>query len=565
LSGKVVADDEPLVSATTKSDASYLDVLVPLEMNGKPDGVIQVFLPFNPIAELIGQDNHQLYLILLCGFTLFYAILFRLVARASSKLQRQAAENEYMALHDSLTDLPNRALFLERANQALLTAKREQWSFSVMIMDLDRFKEINDTLGHHHGDQVLQQIGGRLEPLLRESDTVARLGGDEFAILFPHIEDPAAVMRIAQKMRNSLERPFYVQGLALDVDASIGIAVYPRHGKDVNTLLQRADVAMYVAKNTGTGQETYASENDKHSPYRLSLSGDLRNAIERSELLLMYQPQVSLLDGSVRGVEALVRWQHPDRGILAPGEFIPIAERGGLIQPLTRYVLNAAIKQVAEWDSEGLNLNVAVNLSVRNLLDPELSGEVRELLEKWDIDPIRLELEITESSIMSDPERAAVVLNELHALGVRLAVDDFGIGYSSLSSIKKLPISAIKIDRSFIQHMAVDENDLFIVRSVIDLSHNLGVEVVGEGVETKEVSDMLALLGCDFVQGFYRSAPTPAKEIPWLVGVMQPVGSPAPPPPPPPPSPSTSAPASASEFPPLPPPSDSPFLDFIND
>jgi diguanylate cyclase (GGDEF)-like protein len=555
LSGKVVADDRPVGSTKPKSDASYLDVLVPLDVDGKSAGVIQIYLPFDPIAELIGRDNHQLYLILLCGFTLFYAILFRLVARASAKLQRQAKENEYLALHDPLTELPNRSLFLERANQALLTAKREQWSFAVMIMDLDRFKDINDTLGHHHGDQVLQQIGSRLEPLLRESDTVARLGGDEFAILLPHIEDPAAVVRMAAKMRNSLERPFYVQGLALDVDASIGIAVYPRHGKDINTLLQRADVAMYVAKNTGTGQETYAAENDNHSPYRLSLSGDLRNAIERHELLLMYQPQVSLADGSVRGVEALVRWQHPDRGILAPGEFIPIAERGGLIQPLTRYVLNTAIKQCAEWDREGLHLNVAVNLSVRNLLDPELTGVVRELLEKWSIDPIRLELEITESSIMSDPEQAAIILNELHKLGVRLAVDDFGIGYSSLSSLKKLPISSIKIDRSFIQHMAVDENDLFIVRSVIDLSHNLGVEVVGEGVETKEVSDMLAILGCDFIQGYYRSAPTSAKEIPWLVGVMQPMGATPPPPPPPPPA----------ALPPLPPPSESPFLDFIND
>ena len=553
LSDKVVVNDVPVESSKAKSDESYLDVLVPLDINGRSAGVIQIYLPFNPIAELIGQDNHQLYLILLCGFTLFYAILFRLVARASAKLQRQAKENEYIALHDFLTELPNRSLFVERANQALLAAKREQWSFAVMIMDLDRFKEINDTLGHHHGDQVLQQIGGRLEPLLRESDTVARLGGDEFAILLPHIEDPAAVVRIAAKMRNSLERPFYVQGLALDVDASIGIAVYPRHGKDVNTLLQRADVAMYVAKNTGTGQETYAAENDNHSPYRLSLSGDLRNAIERSELLLMFQPQVSLGDGSVRGVEALVRWQHPDRGLLAPGEFIPIAERGGLIQPLTRYVLNSAIKQVAEWDREGLHLNVAVNLSVRNLLDPELSGVVRELLDKWEIDPKRLELEVTESSIMSDPERAAIVLNELHALGVRLAVDDFGIGYSSLSSLKKLPVSTIKIDRSFIQHMAVDENDLFIVRSVIDLSHNLGVEVVGEGVETKEVADMLALLGCDYIQGYYKSAPIAAKEIPWLVGVMGSMGAtPVPPPPPPP-------------LPPLPPPTESPFLDFITD
>ncbi|MEA2461431.1 MAG: hypothetical protein QOH90_1608, partial [Actinomycetota bacterium] len=485
--------------------------------------VAQIFLPTEGIAKLVKLDTKQLYLLLLAGFTLFYAALFRIVATASSKLQRQASENEYLALHDSLTGLPNRALFLERANQALLSAKRSGWNFAVMIMDLDRFKEINDTLGHHHGDMVLRQIGQRLEPLLRETDTVARLGGDEFAILLPHVADPADAPGIAGKVRKALEAPFHLQGLALEVDASIGIAIFPKHGKDVHTLVQRADVAMYQAKAAGIGHQTYAAEHDQYTPDRLALGGELRHAIERGELVLHYQPQMALEDDRVRGMEALLRWQHPNRGLVPPGEFIPIAERGGLIQPLTRYVLNEALRQVHIWDSQGLRMGVAVNLSVRNLLDNNFPREVQQLLHKWSVNPVRVELEITESSIMADPEKATEILTRLHNLGVRLAVDDFGTGYSSLSALKRLPINAIKIDKSFVLNMANDENDLFIVRSVIDLAHNLGAEVVAEGVESEEVVGMLRMLGCDFIQGYHCGRPTAVEEVRWLLGVIDPI------------------------------------------
>jgi diguanylate cyclase (GGDEF)-like protein len=539
LDGNIVSDKADLTKAT-EDESGLIQVFVPLRFNpsDEPIGVAQLFLPYARIAEVVQQDNHRLYLILLVGFTLVYAVLFRIVAKASTKLREQAEENEYLAHHDSLTGLPNRSLFLERANQALLNAKREGWQVCVMIMDLDRFKEINDTLGHHHGDLVLQEIGRRLSPLLRETDTVARLGGDEFAVLMPHVDRADATLNVATKIQKALERPFYVQGLALDIDASVGIALFPRHGKDIHTLVRRADVAMYVAKTSGLDRQVYTEEIDTNTPDKLGLGGDLRNAIERNELILNYQPLVSLQDQRVRNVEALVRWNHPARGVLAPSEFIDVAERGGLILPLTRTVLDNALQQVHQWDREGFHINVAVNLSVRTLLDPGLPHTVAGLLKKWGLDSIRLELEITESAIMADPIRAMEVLTALNKLGVRLAIDDFGTGYSSLASLKRMPIDAVKIDKSFVQQMQQDENDLMIVQSIIELAHNLGLEVVAEGVESDDIARMLTLLGCDYIQGWHGGRPVPAKEVPWLIGIMEasPDG-PSPPPPPPPPGP----------------------------
>ena len=559
LDGQVVSNNVALDDSEGGKNVSgqeLLEVYVPLRFEGDDGvaGAVQLYLPYGPIEKIIQRDNHRLYLILLCGFTLFYAVLFRIVARASTKLRRQAADNEHMAFHDSLTGLPNRSLFHERAGQAILVAKREGWTAAVMIMDLDRFKEINDTLGHHHGDLVLQEMGNRLQPLLRETDTIARLGGDEFAVLLPHVDAPSMTLQVAEKIQKALEKPFYIQGLALDVDASVGISLFPAHGKDIHALLRRADIAMYAAKQTGTGKQIYTEEIDDHNPDKLGLGGDLRNAIERNELLLHFQPVIGLKTDTVRNVEVLVRWNHPQKGVLPPGEFIAIAERGGLIGPLTLSVLNSALRQCHHWDLEGLKVNAAVNLSVRNLLDPRFPSQVDRLLKKWKIDPIRLELEITESSIMADPQRAMEVLTALHQLGVRLAVDDFGTGYSSLSSLKRLPIDAVKIDKTFIQNMQTDENDLLIVQSIIDLAHNLGLEVVAEGVENVEVADMLKLLDCDFVQGWHKGRPVPATEVPWLLGVMRnaedsinmpPPPPPlvastprnAPPPPPPPPAP----------------------------
>ena len=316
LDGEVVSNKVALDAQNSKTNSEgheLLEVYVPLRFGSSDTvaGAVQLYLPYGPIAKIIQRDNHRLYLILLCGFTLFYAVLFRIVARASTKLRQQAEDNEYLAFHDSLTGLPNRSLFHERANQAILTAKREKWPMAVMIMDLDRFKEINDTLGHHHGDLVLQEMGNRLKPLLRESDTVARLGGDEFAVLLPHVENPAATIEVANKIQKTLEKPFYIQGLALDVDASVGISIFPGHGKDIHALLRRADIAMYVAKQEGTGRRIYTEEIDDSSPDKLGLGGDLRNAIRRGELMLQYQPVVKLADDTIRNVEALVRWKHP--------------------------------------------------------------------------------------------------------------------------------------------------------------------------------------------------------------------------------------------------------------
>lgn len=557
LDGQVVSNNVALNDSEGGKNVSgqeLLEVYVPLrfEGDGSVAGAVQLYLPYGPIEKIIQRDNHRLYLILLCGFTLFYAVLFRIVARASTKLRRQAADNEHLAFHDSLTGLPNRSLFHERAGQAILVAKREGWTAAVMIMDLDRFKEINDTLGHHHGDLVLQEMGNRLKPLLRETDTIARLGGDEFAVLLPHVDAPSTTLQVAEKIQKALEKPFYIQGLALDVDASVGIALFPAHGKDIHALLRRADIAMYAAKQTGTGKQIYTEEIDDHNPDKLGLGGDLRNAIERNELLLHFQPVVGLKTDTVRNVEALVRWNHPQKGVLPPAEFIAIAERGGLIGPLTLSVLNSALRQCHHWDLEGLKVNVAVNLSVRNLLDPRFPSQVDRLLKKWKIDPIRLELEITESSIMADPQRAMEILTALHQLGVRLAVDDFGTGYSSLSSLKRLPIDAVKIDKTFIQNMQTDENDLLIVQSIIELAHNLGLEVVAEGVESLEVADMLKLLNCDFVQGWHKGRPVPATEVPWLLGVMRNAEDSINMPPPPPPL-VASTPRSAPPPPPPPP------------
>jgi diguanylate cyclase (GGDEF)-like protein len=552
LDGTIVSDESGLTDAPDSGKRELLQVFVPLKFgdSDKTLGVAQLFLPYARIANVIQKDNNRLYLILICGLTLFYAGLFRIVAKASSRLRHQADENKYLAHHDSLTGLPNRSLFLERANQALLTAKREGWQMCIMIMDLDRFKEINDTLGHHHGDLVLQGIGGRLAPLLRETDTIARLGGDEFAVLLPHVDTKDATLRVADKIHLALERPFYLRGLHLDIDASIGIALFPSHGMDVHTLVRRADVAMYVAKNSGLIRQIYEEELDTHTPDKLGLAGELRNAIERKELVLNYQPLVSLRDHRVRNVEALVRWNHPTRGTLPPSEFIDVAERGGLIQPLTRSVLNSALRQVHEWDKEGFHVNVAVNLSVKTLLDPALAHTVAGLLTKWDVEPIRLELEITESAIMADPARAMEVLTSLNRLGVRLAIDDFGTGYSSLAALKRLPINAVKIDKSFIQQMQQDENDLMIVQSIIELAHNMGLEVVAEGVETNDVARMLTLLGCDYIQGWNRGRPVPGHEIPWLLGVVEssadfasPLPPPPPAPPPPPPAPGVASPS----------------------
>jgi diguanylate cyclase (GGDEF)-like protein/PAS domain S-box-containing protein len=430
------------------------------------------------------------------------------------------------AFTDQLTGLPNRALLQDRTQQALRMAGRQGLTAALLLLDLDRFKEVNDTLGHHHGDLLLQQVAERVHGSLRSSDTVARLGGDEFAVLLPQVAGVQEATVVADKLSAAIEAPFTVNGLTLDVDASIGVAVYPDHAGDANQLLQRADVAMYAAKATHAGYTVYDPTLDQHNPRRLGLLGQLRRALAAGELVVHYQPKADVRSARILGVEALVRWQHPEHGLLGPGEFVPLAETTGLIRPLTSYVLDAALRQCRTWLDAGHELSVAVNLSTRCLLDLTLPDQIIGLLEETAMAPERLVLEITESAIMTDPTRALEILNRLHTLGVQLAIDDFGTGYSSMAYLKSLPVDELKVDRSFVKHLRDNPSDAVIVRSTVDLGHNLGLRVVAEGVEDEATWQELANLGCDSVQGYFLARPMPEAElVAWLATQPKPVAS----------------------------------------
>ena len=435
------------------------------------------------------------------------------ILRDVSDRKAQLAALEHQALHDVLTDLPNRVLLLDRLEQAILGSARQGTSLALMVMDLDRFKEVNDTFGHHIGDQLLMQVGPRLRKQVRVTDTIARLGGDEFAILLPSIGDAEAAEAAGKKLIRALEAPFLVDEHAFHIGASLGIALAPAHGNDAATLLRRADVAMYIAKQSNSRHAVYSAEQDRNTPTRLALTSELRHAFDHGQLLLHYQPEVDVRRGTFSRLEALVRWAHPQHGLLPPDEFIPLAERTGLIGPLTSWVLNEALAQCRSWQDESLPLGVAVNLSGRLLQDPGLVDLVRESLHRWRLDPSWLTLELTESSIMSDPDHAMNVLERLRALTVRLSIDDFGTGYSSLSHLRRLPVDEIKIDKSFVLEMLTNPADDAIVHSTIQLCHNLGRRVVAEGVENAQTYERLRELGCDFAQGFYLARPMPSSDM----------------------------------------------------
>ena len=437
---------------------------------------------------------------------------------AVQRAGRQALIAERLALHDALTGLPNRVLFRTRTEQAIHVAGRAGTGVAVMLLDLDRFKEINDTLGHHYGDEVLRQVGGRLSGLLGEEDTVARLGGDEFAILLRSVETPAAGVAVAAAVRRAVAEHFDVAGVRLELGASVGIACYPEHGQDVDVLMQRADVAMYQAKEGRTGVERYVPELDGNSVQRLALAGDLRTALEREEFVLHYQPKVDLRTNAVTGAEVLLRWAHPAHGWLQPDEFIPLAEHTGLIVPLTNYVFDHALRQMGAWRAQGLDVGVAVNLSARTLIERDLPDRIEEMCQRWAVPTSSLVLEITESMVVADPARALPILARLHELGVEIAVDDFGTGFSSMDYLKRLPVREVKIDRSFVTSMVTDARDAAIVRCTIDLARSLGLRVVAEGVETPEVRARLTALGCDQAQGFSFSRALPAADFTaWLI------------------------------------------------
>jgi diguanylate cyclase (GGDEF)-like protein len=431
------------------------------------------------------------------------------------KFQRAAeAELAHQALYDPLTDLPNRSLLRTRLHQALqaqLAGAPRLALLALLALDLDHFKEINDTLGYQVGDVLLQQIGKRLQEVV-SGDVVACVGGDKFAVMLSGT-DAARATQVAETLVRALQMPFVLDGQPIAVDVSIGIALAPEHGVDADKLLGCADIAMNRAKRSGAGPVVFHPDQDRRRPERLALLGELRGAIDQGQLLLHYQPKLDMRDGSLVGVEALVRWQHPQRGFLPPSEFIPLAEQTGLIYPLSNWVLEAALKQHHVWPKEGIEVPVAVNLSRRTLHDPQLPETVAQALTRWDVAPATLVLEITESSLMADPTRAGQNLTHLRALGVRLSIDDFGTGYSSLASLKNLPVDELKIDRSFVQAMATDARSRAIVRAIIDLADALKLQVVAEGVEDRTTWDVLAGLGCDVAQGYFLSPPLAAAEL----------------------------------------------------
>ena len=455
--------------------------------------------------------------VLAAEFSLPALLLLLLPFLAVHRGGRAAIAKEHQSLHDALTGLPNRTLFRDRIEQAITAGRRADVDSAVMLIDLDHFKEINDTLGHHAGDRLLEEVARRLELSLSEDDTVARLGGDEFGVLLPRLRRAGDANVVARQLLAGLREPFSIEGLTLEVDASIGMACHPTHGTGVEALIQRADIAMYSAKESGGGHAMFEPRLDRFSPRRLSLAGGLRSAIQNGEIVLFFQPKAELVSGRVTGVEALARWEHPRLGLVGPAEFVPIAEQTGLITPLTSYVLDAALRQVRQWKDQGQELSVAVNLSARSFLDTQLAVEIPRLLEKWDVDARLLELEITESMLMLDPGRAQATLERLSRIGLTLSVDDFGTGYSSLANLKRLPVDVIKIDKSFVMDMAIDASDAAIVRSTIDLAHNLGLRVVAEGVESHQAWTRLCELGCDLAQGFYVSRPLPAGDLSRLL------------------------------------------------
>ena len=440
-----------------------------------------------------------------------------MVVDQTQELRKQTSVLEQKAMHgathDALTNLPNRILFRDRVAQAIRNAKREKQKLAVMLLDIDRFKEINDTIGHYNGDRLLKQMALRLSGVIRESDTLARLGGDEFAILLPSIEMNDDAANVARKIRIAMRSPFILADLSIDVQASIGAVLFPDHGEEVDTLIQRVDVAMYVAKQDNAGFVVYSQKLDQYSPQRLTLIGELRQAIENDLLLLHYQPKLDTRTGRITEVEALVRWNHPIHGMMPPEDFISLAERTGLIKHLTRWVLKHALQQGSIWHRQGIDIRIAVNLSTRNFLDPDFPDVITGLLAAYDFPPELLMLEITETTIMTDPDYSLGAINRITQIGVQFSIDDFGTGYSSLSYLKKLPISEIKIDKSFVLEMMTDENDAVIVHATIELAHNLGLKVVAEGVENKVIMKKLQDLGCDLLQGFEISKPIEAKDF----------------------------------------------------
>jgi diguanylate cyclase (GGDEF)-like protein len=507
LEGKQVADITHLDQAEQQSErglGTLIEAYVPFRFDGarEPSAVFEVYLPYAPVGAAVTSQIHRTYAVLAIGLLVLWLALYRIMRGASSRLQAMALESARQARQDSLTGLANRRLLHEELD-ARLAAHRP---VALLLIDLDGFKEINDTLGHAAGDELLVELGARLDGRRADELLVARLGGDEFAVVADDAGDDALLAR-ADAVGELIAAPFVIAGVRLHVTASIGVARADGPDGDAGALLRRADVAMYRAKRTGTRRELYTPDADPHHPDRLMLIDELLAAIDGDELVLDYQPTIDLRGGHVVGAEALVRWRHPRRGLLMPADFIPAAEQAGAIGRVTRHVLRLAITAAASWHADGLALGVAVNISARDLLEPELLDDIDTMLRQCCLPADALRLELTETALVTDPERCGDVLRRLDDKGIGIVLDDFGTGYSSLMHLQQLPVCALKIDRSFVARMLDDANAALIARATIEMGRALGLRVVAEGVETRQTLDTLTALGCHEAQGYYIARP----------------------------------------------------------
>jgi len=441
------------------------------------------------------------------------ALIFDQTLELRNRAEDLEKQANYTATHDDVTDLPNRSLFYDRVGRAILSANNKNELLAILLIEIANFNEVYDTLGRSSSDQILKQVSSRLQGVVLGVDSVARIDGNIFSILLTELTDTMEVELLAKHIQKALEPAFIIERLTFAVHANIGIVIFPEHGEDVDTLVQKAGVSLYVASKSNEGYASYKPSFDEHSPRRLTLMSELRHAIDRNELELYYQPKVSIQTGLLYGVEALVRWHHPSHGFISPDEFIPMAERTRMIKPLTLWVLKEAFKQCSKWRSQGKALIVSVNLSAKDLHDPELPDLIAGVAASTAVNPDWIVLEITEGSVMTDPDATLSILRRLDDMGYQLSIDDFGTGYSSLAYLKEMPLAELKIDRSFVQDIMISENDDVIVNATINLAHNLGLHVTAEGVETEEVFDKLKDYGCDIAQGFLLSKPIAVKDF----------------------------------------------------
>ena len=510
LGGTVASE---LVTAEVKgAPTKVFRAYAPFRLEDGSVGVLVVDKDYGPIAAAARRAAITVAVVLEGVLLALWLCLFPIMRSVTRRMNRQLDTIAHQALHDDLTGLANRTQFGQRLDEALEAEDDEEKALTVFFIDLERFKEVNDALGHDWGNELLTVVAARLDDVVGERELVARLGGDEFGVLSERATDETAALAVAERLRSAIALPCEIAGVSLEVQGSIGIAIAPEHGTTRDELLRRADIAMYAAKRIGAPQ-VFSPSLDDNSPLRLAMTGELRRAIEGCELVVLYQPQVDLREGIVRGAEALVRWRHPTRGFLAPEAFLAAAEQGGLMRNLTRYVLNEALLQLRAWRSTGMEIDLAVNVSARDLADARFPDEVAHALAEHGVEPSWLELEVTESVLLSDRVRTSRMLERLVEQGVRIAIDDFGVGYSSLGQLKTLPAKVLKIDRSFVSSMESDQSDAAIVASTIELAHRLGLEVIAEGVETPAHLARLRAAGCDIGQGHLLGRPLPGDQI----------------------------------------------------